>query len=288
MCGVSTLHFYLGTHQPHWLWHPDADFPLFVSHRALSRYAKLQPSTSDWALDSGGFTELSTYGEWRTTAAEYVRATARYDREAGYGTLGWAAPQDWMCEPFILALTGLSVAEHQRRTVASFLELRDLWPGESDQGCPFMPVLQGWEPADYHRCWQMYAAAGVELRDYPVVGLGSVCRRQGTREIADLIGSLTPALALHGFGVKSGGLGAAGHELTSADSLAWSFSARRQAPMAGHPHKNCANCLPYAAAWRDRLLAGLDTEGDRGCGCHAGVPGCHGCHAGAPPMEAAA
>ncbi len=28
------------------------------------------------------------------------------------GCLLWAAPQDWMCEPWITAKTGLTVAEH--------------------------------------------------------------------------------------------------------------------------------------------------------------------------------
>jgi len=33
---VTTPRFYLGTHKPAWLWNPAADFPLFVSRRALS------------------------------------------------------------------------------------------------------------------------------------------------------------------------------------------------------------------------------------------------------------
>ncbi len=46
--------------------------------------------------------------------------------------------------------------------------------------------------------------------------------------------------------------------LKSADSLAWSFEARRSAPMAGCRQANCANCLRYATAWRERTLARLD------------------------------
>lgn len=257
-----SLHFYLGTHQPGWLWREDARFPMFVSHRALSRHKTFKPATHGWALDSGGFTELSTYGEWRTSPQEYVAAAARYDREIG--RLEWAAPQDWMCEPAIIHGGGsfpgthLSVAEHQRRTVENFLALKELWPHESDAECPFMPVLQGYELGDYLRCWQLYEDAGVQLRKSPVVGLGSVCRRQASPEIATLIRMLAPDLALHGFGVKAGGLAAAGHLLTSADSLAWSYQGRRNPPLPGHTHKNCANCLPYAQAWRSRLLEGLE------------------------------
>jgi hypothetical protein len=105
------------------------------------------------------FTELSTYGRWTTTPAEYVSAVARYDREIG--KLNWAAPQDHMCEPWIIAQTGLSV-DDQRRTVANFLELGELWAEESDRPSPFIPVLQGWSFGDYMRCAELYAEAGVD------------------------------------------------------------------------------------------------------------------------------
>jgi hypothetical protein len=47
--------------------------------------------------------------------------------------------------------------------------------------------------------------------------------------------------------------GAAGDALVSADSMAWSARARREAPLPGHPHKNCANCLEFALLWRGAL-----------------------------------
>src|SRR5205807_2659774 len=109
-----------------------------------------------WALDSGGFTELRLHGGWLTTAAAYVAAVRRYRDEIG--RLEWAAPMDWMCEPFMLAKTGLTVAEHQERTVANYLELRSLAPD-----LPFVPVLQGWSRDDYRRCATPYEKAGVDL-----------------------------------------------------------------------------------------------------------------------------
>ena len=48
-----------------------------------------------------------------------------------------------------------------------------------------------------------------------------------------------------------------GHALASADSLAWSYDARRRPPLPGHTHKNCANCQPYALTWRTRVLNSL-------------------------------
>ncbi len=101
----TPLTFYLGTHQPHWLGR--IDVPLFVSHRRLADRHTYPTTHTRWALDSGGFTELNLYGEWRTTPKEYAAAVRRYAVELG--NLAWASPQDWMCEPWVVAKTGLSV-----------------------------------------------------------------------------------------------------------------------------------------------------------------------------------
>jgi len=241
--------FYLGTHEPSWLertW-----VPLFVSHRRLRRMVALPRARGPWALDSGGFSELGLYGRWETSPAEYVDAVARYQWEIG--RLEWAAPQDWMCEPVMLAKTGLTLAEHQRRTVESYLELRARAPGH-----PWIPVLQGWTEADYMRCVELYAREGVDLTECRRVGLGSVCRRQATREVGAIAYRLFMAgIHLHAFGVKASGLHHFALPLVSADSMAWSFQARRSAPLPGHRHRSCANCLEYALGWRYQLTGSL-------------------------------
>src|ERR1700733_1859828 len=202
---ATGLTFYTGAHQPHWLWR--AGFPLFVSHRQLARQRQLRPASARWALDSGGFTELSMHGRWTTSAEAYAAAVAHYT--AHVGRLDFAAPQDWMCEPFMIERTGLSVPEHQARTVASYLELRRIAPG-----LPFIPVLQGWQLADYLACADLYAAEGIDLAALPLVGLGSVCRRQSTGEIAAIAATFARrGVRLHGFGVKTGGLHLYGHRL---------------------------------------------------------------------------
>ncbi|RBQ17786.1 hypothetical protein DP939_23280 [Spongiactinospora rosea] len=245
--------FYLGTHMPHWL--ERVAFPLFVSHRQLSRRPRRRPliARCRWALDSGGFTELALHGRWTIPPDAYAEAVAGYADTIGQ--LDFAAPQDWMCEPVMLERTGLSITEHQHRTVANYLHLRAIAPD-----LPFIPVLQGWQLADYLHCADLYASAGVNLASLPRVGLGSVCRRQSTTEIARIVATLAHiGLRLHGFGVKTGGLHRYGQHLASADSLAWSFAARREPPLPGHTHKNCANCLTYAASWRERILTRLHT-----------------------------
>lgn len=256
--------FYPGTNRPNWLWDGQARVPLMVSQRTLGSYGcdALRPAVVPWALDSGGFTELSMYGRWTLRPEVYVGMVADWDRVIG--GLDWAAPQDWMCEPEIIhggiisgrraPGTGLSVAEHQRRTVGSYLTLRDLWPQHSDDSCPFVPVLQGWLPEEYLACAALYEAAGVDLRAAPLVGLGSVCRRQGDAVIGWLVDLLAPDYSLHAFGAKTRGLPRYGRRLASADSLAWSLDARHSPPLPGHTHKACSSCPGYALRWLARLV----------------------------------
>jgi hypothetical protein len=252
-------HFYLGTHQPAWL--TRARVPLFVSDVRLRTYKDFETgprARASWALDSGGFTELSTHGRWTVEPLEYVQRVKAYDLQIG--NLDWAAPQDWMCEPWIIAKTGLSVREHQERTVENFVELERLWQFwdakftfHSGAESPFMPVLQGWTVEDYWLCIDLYAQAGVRLADYPLVGLGSVCRRQATGEIETIVRSLGAVLRLHGFGVKTSGLACYGRWLHSADSMAWSVAGRRTRGCSSR-HTSEANCLPFALRWRQNVL----------------------------------
>lgn len=241
------MRFYLGTHNPAWLSRLPVD--LFVSHRRLGTMKRLPRAICDWALDSGGFSELSLFGEWRTTPEDYAKSVTRYAAEIG--RLQWAAIQDHMCEPHLLAKTGLAVADHQRKTIESCQRLHDLAPD-----IPWAPVLQGWERDDYLRHLDAYQAAGWDLDTAPVVGVGSVCRRQNVKAVRDLLQDLAAdGLRVHAFGFKIQGLSWAGPLLASSDSMAWSFTARRRAPLPGHTHKNCANCPEFALQWRDKVLA---------------------------------
>lgn len=241
--------FYLGTHKPNWL--RVVSIPLFVSRRTLSIW-KLPPrALGRWALDSGGFSELSMFGEWRTSSAQYLAEVRRFSDDVG--NLEWAATQDWMCEPFILAKTGKTIREHQERTIDSYFEL------SAAMNFAWVPVLQGWRRDDYLRHRDRYAARGICLESLPLVGVGSICRRQGTREAVDILAALAgEGLRLHGFGFKQKGLQSAQDFLASADSLAWSYHARKRPALEGClTHRNCANCLRYALKWRESLLSSL-------------------------------
>ncbi len=178
------MKFYLGAHHAHWL--AKSDVPLFVSRATLAKRKTFPRAKVGWALDSGGFTQLSQHGAWTIPPEQYVEEVRRFQREIG--KLEWAAIQDWMCEPHILAKTGKTVAEHQRLTIENYETLLRLAPE-----LPWAPVLQGWTRADYLSHLAQYRLRGHDLAALPVVGIGSVCRQQPLAPLTDVTGcSLLP------------------------------------------------------------------------------------------------
>lgn len=214
------MRFFCGLHQPSDAKHFDA---AFISVNRL-RKRKGPFAVGDWIMDSGAFTEISTHGHYRHSVAEYAAEIRRW---AWNGRLLAAVAQDWMCEPWIVAKTGLSVAEHQRLTVERY----DALLAEDTDGIYIMPVLQGYRPSEYAKHIEMY---GARLRSGMWVGVGSVCKRNSNARtieaVLEVIQAVRPDLRLHGFGLKSTALRSARvfDLLHSADSMAWSFHARRQ------------------------------------------------------------
>lgn len=223
-----------------------------VSNRTLSKKKKLPSANTNWVLDSGGFSELSMYGEWRTSRDEYIRNVQRYSQYIGF--LHWIAPQDWMCEPFILKKTGLTIPIHQELTIDSVIALRS-----ATLTVNVIPVLQGFTLNEYMNHIEQYTARGIDLTKEDTVGIGSICRRQATSEIGVIISSIARlGINIHGFGVKTQGIRRYKQHLVSADSMAWSLQARRGERLPWCIHKNCANCFDYALLWRDDLLGTTD------------------------------
>ena len=244
------MRFLLGTHRPNWL--ERLDVPLFVSHRTLGPRKRLPVARAGWALDSGAFSELSAHGRWTTSVSEYVDAVARYQAEIGQ--LQWAAPMDWMCGAVhhLEERSDCRSVQHQERTVRQLPPKLTPTRGRSSRCC----CRAGDASSDYEACVELYASAGVDLTAVPVVGVGSVCRRQGTWDIGRVMATLSGmGIRLHGFGVKKQGLVLCARYLTSADSMAWSYRARHDWPLPGCTHRRCANCSRYALRWRDELLA---------------------------------
>jgi hypothetical protein len=209
--------FFIGIHQPSDAWHVGR--AMISINRLENRVSDFR--VNDWLLDSGAFSRLDT-GKGHLPVEEYARQILRWSQ---CGQLLASVSQDYMCEPFILAKTGMTVSEHQRLTTERYQQLRALVPANLE----IMPVLQGYEPWEYVTHLQQY---GDLILEGMWVGVGSVCKRNASpwQIISVLRGikAVRPDLRLHGFGVKTTALmlDEIGEGFYSVDSMAWSFAAR--------------------------------------------------------------
>jgi len=213
------MDFFVGIHQP-----SDAGkvARAFVSvHRLRTRRTM---AARTWIMDSGAFTTIRDHGGYPELPEAYA---AEIKRWAATGTLLAAVAQDYMCEPAMLAKTGLTIADHQRLTIERY----DALTASDTGGVYIMPVIQGYAPQDYVAHIRQY---GARLTPGMWVGVGSVCKRNGdpgaiARVLRAILGERSD-LRLHGFGLKLTALKSEAIRalLHTADSMAWSFSARKQ------------------------------------------------------------
>lgn len=227
--------------------------PILVSYGRLREAKSLPVATAPWVCDSRGFAEINQHGRWTIPAAVYAADVDRYAREIG--RLEWVAPQDWPAGAASLAKTGLTEAEHQRRTIESVLELRPMLPHRK-----VICVVTGKDAEGYLRHIDMYAAHGIDLRaEQLVVGVGALVGRP-VHEAADIIRVLHAAglKRLHGFGVKGLVLDLVGGLLESIDSASWARAGQKRGGLCVHGLvKHEQNCPAYARQWarRERLRA---------------------------------
>ena len=219
--------FYVGLHQITDAKHFDS--ACISIRRIQGRFKPLV--CPDVLVDSAAFTELALYGRYKRTVADYAAELFRLHRD-GVVCITAAVAQDYMCEPFMLRRTGLTVEEHQTRTIRRYdrlvLRLNELFGWE----IPFevMPVLQGYTTLEYIRHIEMY---GARLKEGMWTGVGSVCKRntnpQAIAFVLSAIKKKRPDLRLHGFGIKVTALkdGLVRSLLFSSDSQAWGKNAHR-------------------------------------------------------------
>ncbi len=224
--------FYIGLHIPNQAQHFTN---AFISINRVRGRKKPIPS-KDWILDSGAFREIEQFGGYRHEPAEYA---AEVNRLAAINPgLKTAVSQDYMCETIMLEKTGLTIEDHQRLTIERYDALLPLI------NIYLMPVLQGYSLESYLRHIDQY---GERLKQGMYVGVGSICKRNSDmRQIEAILAAIKrkrPDLKLHGFGLKTTALasGVVRDCLYSADSMAWSFAARRSG-------RN-ANCWKEAMAF---------------------------------------
>jgi hypothetical protein len=215
------VRFFTGLHHPADAQHFDT---AFISVNAI-RNRKGPFPANEWIMDSGAFTTIRTHGGYPHGPEEYAAQIKRWSTN---GRLLAAVAQDWMCEADMLKRTGLTVPEHQRLTVERYDELDLAW---DVAGVYILPVLQGYAPQDYVAHIRQY---GARLMPGMWVGVGSVCKRNGDpKAIEDVLLAIKterPDLRLHGFGLKKTAFKSklVCSLLHTADSMAWSYSARKQ------------------------------------------------------------
>jgi hypothetical protein len=212
--------FYVGLHKPY---HAQFVERCMISVNRLAERAGYF-RVDEWMMDSGAFTKVTRDGGYLEPVEAYATEALKW---AWLGRLVAVVAEDYMCEPFVLEKTGLTVAEHQRLTVDRYCALRRLLPYRLH----VLPVLQGYAPEEYADHVRQY---GDLLAPGMWVGVGSVCKRNAKASaivaVLKAIKAVRPDLRLHGFGIKLTSLADADvcEMLDSADSMAWSFSARKQ------------------------------------------------------------
>lgn len=297
--------FFLGTHRGHWQAHPEIvkrDAALFISINTLDRLKSFHPALVPWSQDSGAFPQLQKHGGWTMTAEQYVAKTRRVVAGLGRDRLVDVMPMDNMCEiPVIFGTPNLppthpgwfhgthelrrckpgsrddnvdtAVAIHQRLTAENGVELQRLAPD-----LPIRLSIQGLRVEHYIRAMDMYEYDyGIDLAQERVVGVGSVCRRQATREVVEIVAAIKkrkPGIRLHLYGLKIEGFRQLGEffaedengeGVLQADSMGWGEAARKRKLLLDEcrddptvRHKNCANCMRWALMWREDVLASIE------------------------------
>jgi hypothetical protein len=213
------MEFFVGLHQPSDAKHFDRSF--ISINRLRNRKGKFR--VAKWMLDSGAFTTIYKHGHYPESVETYAAQIRRWKNN---GELLAAVSQDYMCEPAMLAKTGLTVADHQRLTIERYDALL-----RCDTGVYILPVLQGYEPEEYVSHIRQY---GSRLAQCAWVGVGSVCKRNSSPclilDVLIAIKTERPDLNLHCFGLKITALahGTIRKLTSTADSMSWSFEARKK------------------------------------------------------------
>ena len=211
--------FYPGLHQPSDARH----FTRCCIHIGRLEVRQKPLGCEEVLIDSQAFMKLKLHGHYPESPQAYA---CKVERAAQLARRVTAVTEDYMCEPFVLARTGLTLADHQRLTIERYDAIR----AALEPSIYLMPVLQGYLPGEYADHIRQY---GERLSRCAWVGVGSVCKRNSDpaaiRAVLLAIKAERLDLRLHGFGVKITALASptVRQLLYSADSMAWSYNARR-------------------------------------------------------------
>ena len=213
---------------------PNKPKAVMISANALTRntngvrtYRKSPIKVGRWMMDSGAFTQITKYGNFVMSPADYVRLAVRFQ---DCGDLACIVTQDYMCEPHVIRMLKdrgkeASVRIHQRKTVERYIEIMDE-AVKQNLKVSVMPVLQGWEVEDYvdhlimyakmlsdlkyqrcglwknpfldKPCWHPYKGTLLNAKQW--IGIGSTCKRNRNPEIvSQILDQLHGAMGAFGF-----------------------------------------------------------------------------------------
>lgn len=177
-------------------------------------FIKFNPPKSDELfLDPGGFGFHRRNSDYPFTLAQYAELAERLGATS-------VATLDYPCEPKV----NREIHRTNLDRIARSVEWAERGRKEQPQ-LPWVPVIQGYTPAEYLRCIDLYEEKGL-IRPY--MAIGSLCsrvRRDSTWEVVRVIRRRLTGVRLHGFGVsltllKDKRIRSALH---SADTQAWRF-----------------------------------------------------------------
>lgn len=252
---TSEMTFFVGLHHPHVAGNFDH---AFISVNVIRNRKSAFPA-NEWIMDSGAFTTIFKHGGYPLPVSEYAAQIRRWKDN---GKMLAAVSQDLMCEREMLIKVAIAdgvlkpptaaelgfdereyevvvkdvditpdfiserIKVHQQRTIERYDALL-----AEDTGAYIMPVLQGYSPGEYRSHIRQY---GERLKAGMWVGVGSVCKRNtnimSIWMVLEAIHDERPDLLLHGFGLKKTSLQEPmiRDHLHTADSMAWSFAARKE------------------------------------------------------------
>lgn len=224
---------------------------MFSFNRLKNRKLSVPFNNYDWIMDSGAFSEINLNGKYTYTAQEYLHCVELHQPKMFFN-------MDYMCEPFVLKKTNLTIKEHQEKTIDNQIKITDLLKLFNIKG-EFAGCIQGWNINDYINHIDMLKSQRLITDN---MGVGSICRRHSEIEILNILQAIKkeiPNIKLHGFGIKTNALkNPIIHKcLNSCDSMAWSFAGRYDKKLCincEYPKViNCANCYQYMLKWYKKL-----------------------------------
>lgn len=243
--------------------------PILISANALSRWHLDNLGLRCWAgfdtrwlrllaqhpvaLDSAGFVAARRYRGFPWDTNEYLDL-------AGTAPWLWWASQDWCVEPEMVHDED-AVLDRISGTVRLNVLCRE---GGKRRGIidRFVPVIQGWHPDQYRRCVERMPW----VRDFPLVGVGSMCRRHvhgehGMLHVLDVLDTVfsDSDARFHLFGLKSQAIAIASQHprVASADSQAYGIAARQDARKA-RVSKSDRMLAGVMAAWYRQQLTAIE------------------------------